>query len=221
MDVAEESRRALDTASARGAQYADIRFEHVGSERIEIRNGVVSQLADAGSVGYGIRALVDGAWGFAASSDLSNAGLDAAAARAVAIAKASAAMAREPFGAPPARAYIDRYHTPLQRDPASVPLGERVALLLEAEKLVHTSERIKVGRAWLDLWRTHKHFFSTSGSDIDQTIVQTGSGIAAMAVGESDVQTRTFPGDIGLYKAGGWEIVEEASLLEECRAHRR
>jgi TldD protein len=33
-----------------------------------------------------------------------------------------------------------------------------------------------------------------------------------MAVGEGDVQTRTFPGDIGLYKAGGWEIIEQARL---------
>jgi TldD protein len=216
MDLAQESRRALDTASARGAAYADIRFEHVRSERIEVRNGVVSQLADSGSIGYGVRALVDGAWGFAASNDLRDAGLDETAARAVAIAKASASIARERFGAPPPHAYVDRYETPVQRDPASIPLGERVALLIDAEKLAHTSDRIKVARAWLDLWRTEKSLYSTAGSRIEQSIVQTGSGIAAMAVGDDDVQTRTFPGDIGLYKGGGWEIVEEAQLLENA-----
>ncbi|HEY5350267.1 MAG TPA: TldD/PmbA family protein, partial [Candidatus Lustribacter sp.] len=206
------ARRALDTASLRGAQYADIRFENARSERIEVRNGVVASLADARSTGYGIRALFSGAWGFAASSDMSEAGIDAAADRAVAIAKAGASIASERFGAPPPRAYVDTFSTPLVRDPAGVPLGERVALLLEAEKLAHADARIAVARAWLDLWRTQKYFFSTIGSAIEQTIVQTGSGVAAMAVGDGDVQTRTFPGDIGLYKAGGWEIVEEAQL---------
>ncbi len=66
--------RALDTASKRGAQYADVRFETNRSERIEARNGIVATLSDSTSRGYGIRALVDGAWGFAAASDLSDAG---------------------------------------------------------------------------------------------------------------------------------------------------
>jgi TldD protein len=211
------ARRALDTASLRGAHYADIRFENVRSERIEVRNGVVASLSDAGSTGYGIRALVAGAWGFAAGSDLSHAGIDATASRAAAIAKASASIARERFGAPPLHAYADSYCTPVVRDPAEVPLGERVALLLEAEKLAHASDRIAVARAWLDLWRTQKYFFSTIGSAIEQTIVQSGSGVAAMAVGDGDVQTRTYPGDIGLYKAGGWEIVEEARLAENAQ----
>jgi TldD protein len=210
-------RRALDTASARGAHYADIRFENVHGERIEVRNGVVASLADGQSCGYGIRALVDGAWGFAASSDLTDAGIDRTSARAVAIARASAAMARERFGEAPPHAYVDRYETPIVRDPREVPLGERVALLLEAEKLVHAGERIAVGRAWLDLWRTEKFFYSTIGSAIEQTIVQTGSGVQAMAVGDGDVQTRTFPGDIGLYKSGGWEIVEEAALTKNAQ----
>lgn len=209
-------RRALDTAGARGAAYADIRFENVRSERIEVRNGIVATLSDTRSVGYGIRALVDGAWGFAASADLREEGVDATAARAVAIARASASIARHRFGEAPSVAYQDRFATPLRRDPAQVPLGERVALLLDAERAVRATESVGVGRAWLDLWDTEKSFYSSIGSAIHQRIVQTGSGVQAMAVGDGDVQTRTYPGDIGLYKSGGWEIVEEAQLLENA-----
>ncbi len=211
------ARRALDTASVCGAQYSDIRFEDVHSERIEARNGVVASLADGRGSGYGIRALVDGAWGFAASSDLTDAGIDRTAARAVAIARASASIARERFGAPPPHVYVDSYATPLVRDPRNVPLGERVALLLEAEKLAHAGSQIAVARAWLDLWRTEKYFYSTIGSAIEQTIVQTGAGVQAMAVGDGDVQTRTYPGDVGLYKSGGWEVVEEAALVQNAQ----
>jgi TldD protein len=217
MGFEDRARRALDTVTVRGAQYADIRFEVVRSERIEVRNGIVASLADARSSGYGIRALVDGAWGFAASSDLSDTGIDRCSARAVAIARASASIARNRFGAAPLHAYVDRYATPIVRDPQDVPLGERVALLLEAEKLAHASDRIAVARAWLDLWRTEKFFYSTIGSTIEQTIVQTGSGVQAMAVGDGDVQTRTYPGDVGLYKGGGWEIVEEAALTQNAQ----
>ena len=85
------------------------------------------------------------------------------------------------------------------RDPRKVPLGERVALLLDAEKLVHAGERIAVGRAWIDLWRTEKILYSAIGSAIAQTIYQTGSGVQALAVGDGDVQTRVCPGDIGMY----------------------
>ncbi len=211
------AQRALDTASKRGALYADLRFEVDRTERIEVRNGVVATLSDSTSRGYGIRALVDGAWGFAASSDLTQAGVDRTAARAVDIAKAGATIARQRVGQPPARAYTDSFATLMKRDPRDVPLGERVALLLEAEKALHVAQEVRVGRAWMDLWTTDKVFYSTIGSRIEQSIRQTGSGIEAMAVGEAEVQTRKFPGDIGLYKSGGWEVIEQAQLRENAQ----
>jgi TldD protein len=206
--------RALDTSAARGASYADVRFEVLRSERIEVRNGVVATLADGISTGFGVRALVDGAWGFAASSNTSDAGVDVTAARAVSVARASAAIGRRRIGAAPDRAFVGEYDTPMQRDPLSVPLGERVALLLEVEGLLHAPSEISVGRAWLDLWRADKYFYSTIGSRIAQRIRQTGAGLAAMAVGLDDVQMRSYPGDVGLYQSGGWEIVDDARLLE-------
>lgn len=210
------AQRALDTACARGATYADVRFEDGRSERIEVRNGVVVTLSDNRSVGYGIRAFHDGAWGFAANDDVSEAGIDATAARAVAIAKAGAAIAKRRFAEAPADKFIDRYETPIERAPSDVPLGERVALLLSAEQALHATSRITVGRAWIDLWSIEKEFHSTTGSKIAQKLYQTGSGIAALAVGEHDAQERTFPGDIGLYQGGGWEIVAAARLDENA-----
>ncbi len=133
------------------------------------------------------------------------------------MAKAGAAIARQPVGAAPPRAYVDSFATPIVRDPADVPLGRRVALLLDAEKALHVSPKISVGRAWIDLWQTDKTFYSTLGSRIEQSIRQTGSGLEALAVGEGEVQTRTFPGDIGLYKSGGWEVIEEAALAQNAQ----
>jgi TldD protein len=206
--------RALDVASARGAEYADVRFETDRTERIEVRNGVVASLLDSTSRGYGVRALVDGAWGFAAGSDPTQDGVEAVVSRAVEIAKAGSAIARIRIGQAPANAYVDSFATPIVQDPHDVPLGRRVALLLDAERALHVAPEIKVGRAWIDLWTTNKYFYSSIGSKIAQEIRQTGSGVQAMAVGGGDVQRRTYPGDIGLYKSGGWEIVESAKLLD-------
>jgi TldD protein len=214
MEFEDLAARALDTANARGAVYADVRFEIQRSERVEVRNGIVASLADSTSTGYGIRALVDGAWGFAASSSLTDADVDEAANRAVAIARAGAAIARRRIGAPPPAAYVDTFATPVSIDPSTIPLGQRVALLLEAERMLHVSPEIHVGRAWLDLWRSEKFFFGTNGSRIAQHLVHSGTGVEAMAVGNGDVQVRTYPGDVGLYQSGGWEIVQAAKLLE-------
>ncbi len=209
--------RALDTAVIGGASYADIRFEDGRSERIEVRNGVLATLSDATSIGYGIRAFFDGAWGFAASSDLSDRGLDATAVQALAIAKAGAAVTARRFGEAPSDRHVGEFATPVVRDPAGVPLGERVALLLAAERAVRATPQVRAGRAWIDLWRTDKSFYSTTGSRIAQRLYQTGSGISALAVGDGDAQDRTYPGDVGLYQTGGWEIVEAAALEENAQ----
>jgi TldD protein len=217
MEFGSHAQRVLDTAARGGAEYCDVRFERVRSERIEVRNAEVLTLADERSDGYGIRALVGGAWGFAASNDFSDAGLDVAAARAVAVARASAAIAERRIGEAPAGGAVATFATPLVRDPLDVPLGERVALLLDAERALHAAPTIVTGRAWIDLWRTEKFFFSTAGARIAQTIVQSGSGMSALAVGRGDAQTRMWPGDRGLYQTGGWEIVEAARLRENAQ----
>ena len=217
MDFSHHAARVLDTAAVRGAVYCDVRFERTRSERAEVRNGDVSGLADERSDGYGIRALVDGAWGFAASNGFDDDALDLAAARAVETARAAAAIAVRRIGEAPTDCYVDTFATPVDRDPIDIPLGERVALLLDAEKLLHAAPSITVGRAWIDLWRTEKFFFSSIGSQIAQTIVQSGSGMSALAVGNGDAQMRVWPGDRGLYQSGGWEIVEAAQLRDNAQ----
>jgi len=81
---------ALDTARRRGAEYADIRLVANREQRIVVRNGVVETMTADESVGLGIRAVYQGAWGFASTRELTTAAADQAAAQAVQIARASA-----------------------------------------------------------------------------------------------------------------------------------
>jgi TldD protein len=78
---------ALNTASLRGASYADVRLVAQRSRALATKNGKVGSASDSESVGTSIRVIADGAWGFAASSGLGRGAVEATAAKAVEIAR--------------------------------------------------------------------------------------------------------------------------------------
>ncbi|HSY92835.1 MAG TPA: DNA gyrase modulator, partial [Candidatus Binatus sp.] len=61
---------ALNVAAQRGASYADVRVVAQRSRALTTKNGKVGSASDAESVGFSVRAIADGAWGFAASAEL-------------------------------------------------------------------------------------------------------------------------------------------------------
>src|SRR3954449_6268697 len=81
---------ALNVAEMLGASYADARIGDDRSRALATKNGKIGGASDSESRGIGVRVLADGAWGYAASDDLSRASVEATAARAVEIARASA-----------------------------------------------------------------------------------------------------------------------------------
>ena len=83
------ARAALDTAIARKASYVDVRVMDIRQRYISTKNGQPSQVRDSRSFGLGIRVIAAGAWGFAATDELSRPAIDATAAQAVDIARAT------------------------------------------------------------------------------------------------------------------------------------
>src|SRR4029453_17933502 len=88
--------RALDTATSLGARYADVRVVRRHDESISVKTGRVEGVASNESEGFGIRVLVDGAWGFASSHVLGPAEADRVAGAAVCITPGSANALRAP-----------------------------------------------------------------------------------------------------------------------------
>src|ERR1700727_2912045 len=86
---------ALTVAELRGATFADARVISQRSRTLTTKNGKVGSASDSESVGMSVRVIADGAWGFAATEDLSRSGVETAAARSVEIARASAQVKRE------------------------------------------------------------------------------------------------------------------------------
>ena len=56
--------RALDGAQRAGASYADVRVVERRSEELKLKNGELEAASSSLSEGFGVRLLVDGAWGF-------------------------------------------------------------------------------------------------------------------------------------------------------------
>src|SRR5579859_750992 len=126
--------RALDTAAQLGASYADVRVVRRLDESITIKTGRVEGVASGESEGFGVRVLVDGAWGFASSLHLTTAEADRVAAEAVRIAKASATALRHPVRLDDRPAAHGTYETPVAEDPFAIPLEAKIGELLAADR---------------------------------------------------------------------------------------
>jgi TldD protein len=204
--------RALDTASAKGAAYADVRVVRRREESIAIKTGRVEGVASGESEGFGIRVLVDGAWGFAASHILTAAEADRVAAEAVRIARASATALRNQTrldDRPPA---TGTYETPLEEDPFSVPLERKIADLLAADEAAARVKGIAFTESTYAAQREWKTFAATDGSLTEQVITHVGAGVEANAIDGDEHQRRSYPDSGGGWGGGGYEIVRRLDL---------
>jgi TldD protein len=189
--------RALNTAQVLGASYADIRVLRHEGQVIEVKNGRVEGVATGESQGFGVRVLVDGAWGFAASSQLTADEVDRIAGLAVRIAKASASLKHESVRLGPPVTVQGRYTTPVLQDPFAVSLEEKIGQLLAAEEAARKVKGVGVSQASFECLRDHKTFANSEGAYVEQVLVETGGGLEATAVGDDDVQKRSFPNSFG------------------------
>ncbi len=124
---------ALNLATMRGASYADARIVSQRSRALTTKNGKVGSASDAESAGMSVRVIADGAWGFAASEDLSRSGVEATAARAVEIARASAQVKQQDVRLAPERPVTAEWTTPHVIDPFSISVEQNIALLLNID----------------------------------------------------------------------------------------
>ena len=213
---------ALDSARRRGAEYADLRVVHNREERIVVRNGVVETLSADQSVGLGIRALYNGSWGFASTRDLTVASADNAAGQAVQIARASARQngsqrsAVDVLGAPVTSR--GTYTTPVDVDPATVSLDDKLGLLLAADGEMAAVPQVTSRMANLVFIREDRTFANTEGALVTQTIHEAGGGVQATAVGDGEIQRRSYPQSHGRQQGcAGWEFVVAMDLPGNAR----
>ena len=207
--------RALNAAALKGASYADARVVRRVGQSITVKNGRVEALQQSEQVGFGIRVIVDGAWGFASSSQVDVAEVDRVAARAVDIARASALTKRRDVDIGPAIMSTGVYVTPVQIDPFTVSMEEKIDLLMRANTELRRPASVLTAECSMEFIREHKTFANSEGAFVQQELIESGGGMECMAVSDDDVQKRSYPNSFGRHQAtAGYELIQEMNLVE-------
>jgi len=160
--------------------------------------------------GYGIRALYQGAWGFAASADFAPEEIERTADRAVAIARASHTLMKTPVRLADEPVHRDSVRTPFDVDPFSVSLDEKCHLLVGVADILHRQPGVIRSNGSIWTQRDVKHFASTEGSAIDFDLLAIGGGFSATAKGDDDFQSRDYSIP---YRRAGYEHITAANML--------
>jgi len=205
----------LNKAQLLGAEYADVRIVRRENESIATKDGVVEALESSENYGFGVRVIVDGYWGFAASDNFKKENVLKVTKRAVDIARASSIVKGAKVVLDQQKPVKANYQTPFQIDPFKVSLSKKIKLLLSADKAQKISKKIKISQTFMRSFRETKTFANLQGSLINQEIVWCGGGIESTAMDGSDLQNRSYPNSFrGQFQTGGYELLESLRLTD-------
>lgn len=203
--------RALDAAKSAGAEYADARVSLNRTQNINTRERRVGGLSDNETFGVGVRVLVQGSWGFAATSELTDEGVVRVARQAAAQAKANRTPGRKPVTLAPAPGnQRGTWRSEAKVDPFTIPVEEKVALLLAANAAALKNPQARFVNSSMFFLKEEKTYANTEGALVSQTIFRSQPSMTVTAVAQGDFQSRQS-NDIAPM-GRGYEHVTEARL---------
>ncbi len=211
------SQRIIAAAEHLGASYCDCRLIDTEHEGVSVVGGVPRAVVRSHQRGFGVRVIVDGAWGFSSSSVVSDIEADRIVEEAVSIAHASA-LARK---ADAALASVPRSEdmVPQQADvdPFTVSDSDKIKLLAEATRAMMLPG-IVLARGQMQFHKERKIFASSEDSYVVQDRIESGAGISATATSEKGgVQVRSYPMSFsGDNAQSGWEFVDAMELVKHA-----
>lgn len=211
---AEVADAALAHAAKLGASYADIRINSYRRESISTREQQVQNVQRSTSFGLGLRVLVNGAWGFAASNVVDPVSARRVAEQAVTIAKANAMLATRKVVLADTEKVVTSWTSTFTKDPFEVPLETKIGFLLQLNKtaLVPGVSFVTSQILFAD---EQKYFASSEGSRITQRLIRTYPQFQTTATDRAsgDFQTRPV---VDRAKLLGYEYVEDPSWMADA-----
>ncbi len=185
---------AMAAATESGASYCDVRVGRYLRQFVITREDKVQNVVNTESTGVGIRVIANGAWGFAATNDLSSASVATAARQAAAIAKANAKSQTSPVQLAPVKGVGEvSWRTPIKKNAMEVPLKDKVELLLGVNAAA-TAAGADFVNSMLFLVNEQKYFASTDGSYIDQDVHRIWAPMTVTAIDKASGKFRTRDG---------------------------
>ena len=185
---------ALAAATEGGASYCDVRIGRYLRQFVITREDKVQNVVNTESSGIGVRVIVNGAWGFAATSELTAKGATTAARQAAAIARANSKSQTQPVQlAPITGVGVVGWKTPIRKNAMQVPIKDKVDLLLGVNADA-TNAGADFVNSTLFLVNEQKYFASTDGSYIDQDVHRIWLPFTVTAIDKASGKFRTRDG---------------------------
>ena len=200
-----------------GVSYADVRAVESKDRALSTKNGKPGHISSAESMGLGIRVLAGGCWGFAATDNVTKAGVESAAALAVAIARSSAMAKKKDVELGPEDQHKCVWTSACQIDPFSVTVEEQLGLLLAIDSALRGNPGVTLAQTSMGFQRSRQVFVSSIGSIIDQTRTVSGAGFEVYSFKNDEIQKRSYPNSFGgQHQQKGYELIHELKLLDNA-----
>jgi predicted Zn-dependent protease len=210
-----DPQRAL--AQVRGmADWAGLRYHAESSQVRAARDGRPDTNRAQQSRGVMLEALVDGQIAYAATDDLSPAGLERAMRRAADAARAAARSKVHAFGEAQRPRVHGRYASPRRQAPDRASLAELTDLLIEATRRLKAGERIVSSEAAATITEVDSRYVTSSGTDIAQAFLYLTTNFSATAREGAESQRRTLNGEVARCLQAGLEALERDALFAAC-----
>ena len=185
---------ALAAARTAKASYCDVRIGRYLNQSVVTREHQVGNVTNRESSGVGVRVLVNGAWGFAATHQQTEAAVRGAVEQATAIARANASIQTRPVQLAPTPAVGEvRWQTPVRKNAMEVPIQDKIELLLALNGAALDAGADFINST-LFLVNEQKYFASSDGSFIDQDIHRIWLPFTATAIDKASGKFRTRAG---------------------------
>jgi predicted Zn-dependent protease len=207
---------ALVRKAAPATGYWSARRVSETSEQLVVRRDVAQAPRRCRDDGVMLSVVHDGALGYGATSDLSEAGLRLAFSRALDLAKACAGRSVFDYREADLPRASGGYRSPNEKPAGAVSLAEKFDLLHEVCASANLGDAI-VDRA-ASLWTTHTEqlHLTPDGGRIEQVWDFVVPGITAVASANGDTQTRSSAGQYnGFCQQGGLEVLERARFAQD------
>ncbi len=165
------------------ADYVEVRFQEGMTTNVHYAGRELEDIGERTERGGCVRVLKDGGWGFATFNDL-----DRAEGYARTALRQAELVGGERFELAPAEPVEATHHTPVDTDPAEVPLEDKQALCARYNDAILAHQRVQTSNVVYRDRRTHLWFASSEGSYVEQDYNFCGALLMAIAVDGANVQ---------------------------------
>lgn len=207
---------ALSTAKKLGATYADIRINRYRLEAVSTREKQVQNVSSGQNFGFGVRVLVKGTWGFAASPIVTAEEVARVTKEAIDIAKANSVFQRRRIELVPTPKVTASWKSSFEKDPFDVPVDDKIQFLLKLNEAAMETKGVTFVNSAMAWVNEQKYLATSDGSRIEQYLIRGNPSFNVTAVDRAsgDFQSRA---SLREGQAIGYEYIEKQDWLGDAQ----